>query len=148
MALHLLTALANDNPNLHFTAICSQITTLIFWCSSAEDFFLAECRSQAKQILSRISNASAVNQLKWVSLMIRDLLEQVIRPAFIRSRSRNITAAGRKAISPLEQALTSSEDDKLLKPWKFSQKYVVYVLVWVIESSNVWKSLFFSVETH
>lgn len=139
MGLHLLTTLASSQPRLLLTAEYPQVTTLIFWSTSTEVVILDACGVLARQILSKLFSRNDPDQLNSKSVIIKPLLEQVIRPAFMRSRPRNITAAGRKAINPLQQALTSSEDDKILKAWRFSQKYVVDVLFWVIESSDVQK---------
>lgn len=70
-------------------------------------------------------------------ILLTRLLQEKIKPLFVKFRSREITEQGRKAVSPLPGAFVSSDLEATEKPWKFRNVYVVTVVKWVLEHLDV-----------
>ena len=70
-----------------------------------------------------------------------DLLKEKIKPLFAKSKNPAITAAGRKAISPLPVPIEHSIDESELKPWKCRDVYIVTVFEWALRQLDVLSSL-------
>ena len=137
IALHILLRLIEHYPDLLSKLTSSQISSLILCSTSSELCLRPDIKSVADELLSDLQRQRSTSSSHNSQTLITVLLEQVVRPSFAQSRSKNITLAGRKAVDPLPQALTASEDENSLKPWKSTQKYVTRVLSWILEHSNV-----------
>ena len=69
--------------------------------------------------------------------MILELLSKVVQPVFAASKPRAITQAARRAINPLPEPVSASEDERQMKPWKYERFYVVVTLRWVVTLMEV-----------
>ena len=72
-----------------------------------------------------------------VQTLLTDLLREIVKPAFAKSKSSAITPAGRKAISALAPTFEPSIDETTIKPWKYGQIYIVTVLEWTLSHLDV-----------
>ena len=69
--------------------------------------------------------------------LLANMLRDIVKPAFAKSKNSAITPAGRKAIFTLPRKIEASIDEARLKPWKYDQVYVVTVFDWVLKQLDV-----------
>lgn len=70
--------------------------------------------------------------------LIKLLLYEVVRPAFSKSRSKNVTTQGRKAMESWQPAMPyDSEAMQASKPWRYTDAWVVDVLAWCLGQLDV-----------
>lgn len=69
--------------------------------------------------------------------LLSNLLRNIVKPAFAKSKNSAVTPAGRKAISTLPPTIEASIDETKLKPWKYDQVYMVTVFDWVLKQLDV-----------
>lgn len=72
-----------------------------------------------------------------IQTLLTKLLHENVKPAFAKSKNSAVTPAGRKAISALPPKLEASIDEIKLKPWKYSQVYIVTVFEWILRHLDV-----------
>ena len=72
-----------------------------------------------------------------IQALLTKLLHENVKPAFAKSKNSAVTPAGRKAISALAPKLEASIDEIKLKPWKYSQVYIVTVFEWILRQLDV-----------
>ena len=95
-----------------------------------------ESLEEANLLLGQYLNVIKGNPKKLDALLTR-LLQEKIKPLFAKSKSKDITAEGRKAISPLPGPFMPSDLEAMNKPWKFRDAYVVTAFKWVLEQLDV-----------
>ena len=69
--------------------------------------------------------------------LLTNLLRDKVKPLFTRSQNPAVTAAGRKAISPLPVPIEHSIDETDMKPWKYRDAYIVTVFEWILQQLDV-----------
>ncbi|KAI4110740.1 MAG: hypothetical protein LQ339_001014 [Xanthoria mediterranea] len=65
--------------------------------------------------------------------LISQLLQNYVKPLFIKSKSSLLTDQGRKAIAPLPGTAVPSDFESGSKPWKFQSPHIVTVFQWILE---------------
>ena len=70
--------------------------------------------------------------------MAEDVLSDLLRPLFSKSRPATVTASGRKAefVEPSRYDNASAEAEAR-KPWKYDRRYAVTVFEWAVQHSDV-----------
>ena len=69
--------------------------------------------------------------------LVTNLLRDKVKPLFTTSQNPAVTAAGRKAISPLPVPIEHSIDETDMKPWKYRDTYIVTVFEWILQQLDV-----------
>ncbi len=95
-----------------------------------------ETFEEANLLLGQYLNVIRGNPKKLNDLLTR-LLQEKIKPLFAKSKSKNITAQGRKAIRPPPGPFVPSDLEATNKPWKYHDVYVVTAFKWVLEQLDV-----------
>ena len=73
-----------------------------------------------------------------ISTIVAGLLQDRIKPLFVKSKNSAITQQARKAIDPQSSAAAAHSDlDGENKPWKYRDTYVVTVFQWVLSHLDV-----------
>ena len=73
-----------------------------------------------------------------LSTILAGLLQERIKPLFVKTTNPAITQQARKAIDPLPIAVAAhSEVDCEAKPWKYRNAYIVTVFQWLLEHLDV-----------
>ncbi|KAL6719105.1 hypothetical protein ACLMJK_003340 [Lecanora helva] len=110
----------SDSRVILFTCLASFSDESDVWTS-------LETYEQALNLLKTCTDSERQSDL------LRALLEERIKPLFVRSKSPAITQEGRKAIDslPLNDSLHSDLDIKV-KPWKYRTVYIITVIQWIL----------------
>ena len=95
-----------------------------------------EAFNEAKLLLDQYFKVMKDRPKDFSSLTSR-ILEEKIKPLFAKSRSKEITEQGRKAISSLPGPFVPSDLEAMKKPWKFRDVYVVTVFRLVLGQLDV-----------
>ena len=73
-----------------------------------------------------------------LSAILTVILQERIKPLFVKTKNSAITQQARKAIDPLPSAAAAHSDlDGENKPWKYRNTYVVTVFQWVLSHLDV-----------
>lgn len=117
------------------------ITALAAFTRRADPWTTEQALHQASSLLNTYkSSAAAVCKAKDGSLvpLLGDMLKNVVKPAFARTKTQAITPAGRRAEHPIPAPrLDPSLFDEGSKPWKYKDVYVATVLGWIVEQYRV-----------
>jgi len=70
--------------------------------------------------------------------LLTNLLQTRLRPRFAKSKTNAITEQGRKAAFPLPNAAETSGGETEVKPWKYTEVYIVTVFRWILRHLTVW----------
>ena len=108
------------------------VQTLASFTQSRDSWTSAACKDQADSLLER-----SIKPLQNIQALITRLLREKVKPLFAKSKSPNVTEAGRKAISPLPVPIEHSIDETALKPWKYRDVYIVTVFEWTLKQLDV-----------
>ena len=109
---------------------------LVSFTDQRDPWTSQEAFAQANLLLDHHIDAVKATPKKFDTLLIR-LLQEKIKPVFAKSKSREITKQGQKAISPLPGPFVPSDSEATNKPWKFRDMYIVTVFKWVLERLDV-----------
>ena len=66
---------------------------------------------------------------------MKAVLEEQLKPQFSRTRQTSLTEQARKVITPLSYGVTTREDDRESKPWKYSRVYLPRVFHCVLRQT-------------
>lgn len=114
--IEVLASYTNRNDPWTTNATCNRATSL-----------LAICKTR----LCASEDNSVANVLHYI-------LSRGIKPSFARNQHPDITPAGRKTVYPLPQrSLDPDLFDRVYKPWKFKDIYIVPVFTWIINQYKV-----------
>ena len=91
---------------------------------------------EATQLLDRYLSAIKPTPKRLDALLAR-LLQEEVKPRFATSKSKEITAEGRKAISPLSQPFLPINQEASNKPWKYRDIFIATVFRWVLTQLDV-----------
>ena len=118
-----------------------EITLEILLCLAAftdqrDPWTSQEASEVSNRLLDQYLKAIEPEPKKLNGLLSR-LLKENIKPLFVKSKSKEITEQGRKAVSPLPGPFVPSDLEATNKPWKFHDVYVVTVFRWVLVHLDV-----------
>ena len=66
------------------------------------------------------------------------LLREVVRPAFSKNRSKDVTAQGRRAMESWQPTTPYDSDAiRAAKPWRYEDPWVVDVFEWCLDNLDV-----------
>ncbi|KAK7715056.1 CCA tRNA nucleotidyltransferase, mitochondrial [Diaporthe eres] len=82
--------------------------------------------------------------------LIETILKDYLRPAFSKSRSKAVTASGRKSEFPEEDDPHRglADDTKEVKPWKYEDHRAITVFHWVVLTTDMLRDGVFSAYFH
>ena len=121
----------------HGNEVNSELLTCLSSFTCAEDPWTKQAsQTEASSLLVHYITSFA-SKTEGSQPLLANLLRDIIKPAFAKSKNSAITPAGRKAISTLPPKIEASIDETKLKPWKYDQVYIVTVFDWVLKQLDV-----------
>lgn len=128
--LHSLSPTSADRPVLDvFHALAC------FTC--AEDPWTSRASYELANRLLDSYMKPLLDEPKRLEALLNGFLKDKAKPLFAKTRNPAVTAAGRKAISPLPAPIEHSIDETDIKPWKYQDIYAVTAFEWVLKQLDV-----------
>lgn len=135
--IRLLTHLQGLVPALRDSLPVGLVTSLASYTDARDAWTESEAANAANALLEERVRVCTAAESKFTSDLITELLQDRIKPLFMKSKNTAITAQGRKADFPLPAAIEPSASEVELKPWKFRDLYIVPVFGWVLSMLDV-----------
>lgn len=113
--------------------------------SSDESWTTTASAELSRKLLEDHFGSQVEQQQKRAKFITEDVLSDLLRPLFSKSRPATVTASGRKAeyVEPSRYDNASAEAEAR-KPWKYGRRYAITVFEWALLNSDVGISLLFT----
>ena len=123
-------ALLNEDPS------AALLTSLASFKDPRDPWTSQEASTEAHALLEHYLDGTK-GVPKKLDALLTALLREKVKPLFAKSKSKEITEQGRKAISAVPCPFVSSDLEATIKPWKHQDVYIVTVLKWILGQLTV-----------
>ena len=134
--LHLLSLLEKISPASDDEITVNVVSCLASFTDTREKWSCPEASEQAYLLLNTMLSQLKGEPERFQALISR-LLEEHVKPLFVKTKNPAVTARGRRVLEPPPSTYMASDPDTEIKPWKFHDIYIVTVLRWILQSLTV-----------